>query len=86
MQIHMLQVPTPNNLTSSVYPAKAGRRETQLSNVFSTNQIHADDSKASCQRKQPSLPSWKGLVASTTANYFLVAIKIPGKKSEFVKL
>lgn len=36
---------TQNNLTCSVYRAKAERRGTQLSNIFSTNQIHADDSK-----------------------------------------
>lgn len=36
---------TQNNLTSSAYRAKAERRGTQLSSIFSTNQIPADDSK-----------------------------------------
>lgn len=72
---------TQNNLTCSVYRAKAKRRGTQLSNIFSTNQIHVDDSKKSGQRKQPSLPSWKGLIrASKTAKYYLVARKRPGGK------
>lgn len=77
---------TQKNLTSSLYSAKAGRRGTQLSNIFSTNQIHADDSKQSGQKKQPSLPSWKGLVR---AGKLLNTIWLPEKdqkKSEFVKL
>lgn len=74
---------TQNNFTSSVYRAKAERIGTQLSNRFSTNQIHADDSKQSSQRKQPSLSSWKGLVrVSKTAKYYLVA----RKKTEKVNL
>lgn len=36
---------TQNNSPSSVYSAKAEGRGTQLSNIFSTNQIHADESK-----------------------------------------
>lgn len=46
---------TQKNLTSSLYSAKAGRRGTQLSNIFSTNQIHADDSKQAKKNSHPCL-------------------------------